>query len=96
MSGTRWTSQQFDEYSRRRAGNKRQEHKRVQEHKDVDREAINHGTEEATADGRNHPKFKVTIALAYSDNRERDIDGAAATLMDCLVEAIQGLPSVDS
>lgn len=38
-------------------------------------------------DGAMHGQFRVTIILRMSDNRRRDIDGGAATLLDCLIAA---------
>ena len=43
------------------------------------------------ADKRDHPRFKVTIKFTYADNRRRDNNNGAATLLDCLVDALHGL-----
>lgn len=45
------------------------------------------GGKDAATDGRNHARFHISIVFRYSDNRRRDIDGAAATILDCLVDA---------
>jgi hypothetical protein len=48
------------------------------------------------ADGTNHRKFRVTIIFNYSDNRRRDLDGAAATILDCLMAARRRLMAMDT
>ena len=38
-------------------------------------------------DGEMHQKFGVTIIVRVSDNRRRDLDGCASSILDCLVSA---------
>lgn len=42
-------------------------------------------------DGTSHPRYRITIALNFSDDRQRDADGSLATIMDCLVHAAERL-----
>ena len=41
----------------------------------------------AKADGKDHPVYKVSITFLISDERERDLDGATSTVLDCLIRA---------
>ena len=47
-------------------------------------------------DGKDHPRFRVSVTLLMSDQRDRDPDGAVSTLMDCLVSARRRLLALDS
>lgn len=42
-------------------------------------------------DGSDHPKFRVTATLRFSDRRRRDSHGAYETLADCLIAAARRL-----
>jgi len=47
-------------------------------------------------DGVDHPKFRVTIVFNFSDDRRRDLDGAATTILDCLVATRRRLVAMDT
>ena len=54
-----------------------------------EREAVHRDkTGVQNVDGKGHPRFAVTITFLVSDNRRRDIDGCASTVLDCLVKAL--------
>ena len=42
-------------------------------------------------DAKMRGRFRVSITLFVSDNRERDADGALATLLDCMCHAAKRL-----
>lgn len=46
-----------------------------------------HETRIAATDGGDHGVFEVSIAFRFQDRRRRDLDGATATLLDCLIHA---------
>lgn len=47
-------------------------------------------------DGGCDRQFRVAITLCISDERDRDNDGAASTLLDCLIAAVGRLAQMDS
>lgn len=57
----------------------------VQEQQDDRKGTPHHGPEEAEVDGPVQGRFRVTIDVFVSDKRRRDLDGAASTLLDCLI-----------
>lgn len=68
----------------------------LQERKDADTGEADNKAGKAKVDGAVHPSFRVTITARISDNRRRDLDGAASTILDSLVSAIGRLAPVDS
>ena len=50
------------------------------------------GPKNETMDGPGHPQFALTITFAFCDNRQRDLDGAATTVLDCLEDALRSIP----
>ena len=55
-----------------------------------------HRTKNKKVDARVHPSFRVTVILSYSDRRRRDIDGAASTVLDCIVTASRRFVGLDT
>lgn len=51
---------------------------------------------EKTLDGSSHPKYRIAIVIRVCDARPRDIDGAASTLLDCLISAVGRLNKMGS
>lgn len=68
----------------------------VQKYQTPHPEGTHHGSQKAGLDEPNHGQFRVTIILACSDKRQRDLDGAAATLLDCIVDASKRFAAMDS
>ena len=68
----------------------------VQEQQDAGPGKADHRPKKAKVDAALHPKFRVTVILANSDNRRRDLDGQLSTLLDCLVVTARRLAPVDS
>ena len=64
------------------AGNPGQQHRQ---------DADTHRAKGKAVDESVHPKFKLTITCLFSDQRRRDIDGCATTMLDCLVKAVREL-----
>ena len=62
-----------------------------EELQDVNTGEANHKTRAPKVDARCHPKFAISITIRVSDNRRRDNDGAATTLLDCLTRALNEL-----
>lgn len=93
-----WTPQQFNDYLTRR----QQQYKArgetagasVQEFKAHIRQAPRHVQERQSANGDDHLRFRISIALRYAGRQRRDIDGAASTLLDCLMAARRRLLDV--
>ncbi len=46
-----------------------------------------HRSKTKAKDAGDHPRFRVTIALRFSDRRRRDPDGCATTILDALITA---------
>lgn len=53
------------------------------------------GPKKEKVDGPGHPAFRVSITLRISDERHRDLDGAASTILDCLCSSVGRLAPVD-
>ncbi len=47
-------------------------------------------------DGKDHPKFRVSVTFRCSDNYARDGDGMLSTILDCIVSASRRLADLDS
>ncbi len=47
------------------------------------------GPSEEAVDGTGHPQYEVSIVILISDERDRDLDGAVSTILDCLVHSIR-------
>lgn len=62
---------------------------KLQEQQNAHSGKANHRPKEAEEDGRDHPRFEVSVDLLVSDERRRDADGALSTLLDCLVQALR-------
>ena len=67
-----------------------------EEQQDDCQRPINHKPKKAKVDGKVHRSFRVSITLRYSDQRERDIDGAASTILDCIQHACKRLQAMDT
>jgi len=91
----RWTIQNLRDYeTKRMAGNKRSGACPVQkEFKDVDQGQTHHKPKESSLDRKMRPTYAIAINVLISDNRRRDIDNAATTLLDTLMLARQRLLS---
>ncbi len=93
----RWTQQQYNEWLAKqlpRASDAGKPRPKLQEFKDDRAREAHHGPQKTEVDGRVHSKFHVAITLLVSDERERDGDGAEATLLDCLIHARERLLSL--
>lgn len=55
-----------------------------------------HQPQEEKTDECDDPQFRVAIKILFSDERNRDGDGAASTIIDCLISAAGRLAQVDS
>lgn len=75
----RWTTEQLHEYEQRQALRKRGQRAKLQEQPHVDARPIDHKSKAPKGDGIDHPKFRISITLFYSDARRRDVDGAASS-----------------
>jgi hypothetical protein len=67
----------------------------VQEQQDADPGPAYHQSQKAKVDGRSGGKFAVTIEILVSDKRDRDIDGAVSTLLDCYLMAVGRFTQLD-
>ena len=68
----------------------------IQKYQTPHPEGTHHDPKKEGLDEPNHGQFRVTIILACSDKRQRDLDGAAATLLDCIVDASKRFAAMDS
>lgn len=89
----KWTHEQYEKYQAKRAWAKPRT--QFQKQQDADARPADHRPEKAKVDGAMHGKFRVSITLLLSDKRDRDPDGAASTLMDCVMASIGRLGGVD-
>lgn len=93
----RWTKEQLDEYEARRArgvGDRKRPVK--EEQQNADTRSSDNKARVSKVDGKVHPRFRVTIVLWYSDNRRRDADGGATTILDCLIDARRRFVAMDT
>lgn len=68
----------------------------LQKQQDARAGKINNRSKKAKVDGSGHAQFRVSITLRNSDERRRDGDGAASTILDCLIRAVRRFRSVDT
>ena len=68
-----------------------QEEQQVPDSRQVDNE-----TGVSKGDKENHRRFRIGITVRFSDNRRRDLDGAMATIGDCIIAARGRLLDMDS
>ena len=83
----KWTQHEFDEYQRL-TGHPHPFDRPcsgVQKQEDHCGQEINHGPEGTKVDGGSDRQYALTVEILVSDRRNRDLDGALATLCDCLV-----------
>ena len=104
----RWTVDQLADYEARIVANKirheQLEARRagnrprpiVQEHQnDCARKADNR-SKKTGMDAKVHGRFRIRVTVFVSDNRERDLDGALSTILDCLCRTTKRLSEVDT
>ena len=90
----RWTKEEYDAYhARRRAGSGTRPV--IQKQQDAGTRPIDNESKETEVDGTVCGQFGISITLLVSDKKDRDIDGAATTLLDCLVAAVGRLLQMD-
>lgn len=88
----RWTQKEYAEFLARQSkastpGNS----VLVQEQQVASARPIDNKARTPRKDGAIHPRFTVTVTCRFSDNRRRDLDGCAATVLDCLTRALNGI-----
>ena len=85
----RWTQSEFDNYQRQTGNRHPFDRPRpgVQEQEDHRRQTIDHGPEGKKVDGAGDCQHSLTVEVLMSDRRRRDLDGALATICDCIVAA---------
>ena len=59
----------------------------VQEQEDNRWKEIDNGTEMQKVDGGSDQQYHLSVEILVSDRRRRDLDGALATICDCIVTA---------
>lgn len=90
-----WTNEQFNEWQRKRAASDAgQSCPKLQKLQVAYQGKVDHKPEEPKVDGGVHSSFQFSINLLVSDGRERDGDGAEATLLDCVIHARKRLLSL--
>lgn len=77
------------------SGERAEARPQLQEQKTHVREATGYGARDGQMDVGRSGRFRVSITLLLSDKRDRDPDGAAATLMDCILDSLGRLGGVD-
>jgi len=85
-----WTQIEFENYQRLTGHSHPCDRPRpsVQEQKDNCRwKQIDHGTKMQKMDGAGDRQYHLSVEILVSDKRRRDLDGALATICDCLVAA---------
>lgn len=70
-----------------RARNPGHQHSELQKFQDAYQRPIDNEPKASKDDAENHPRYKISVELYYSDNYRRDADGALATILDCLIAA---------
>jgi hypothetical protein len=98
MPKQKWTSYEYQRFLQRKlnlatvpgSGNPI-----VQEHQDDCPRAVDNRPKETGGNGADNNRFRVSITLCYSSLRDSDPDGAATTLLDCLISAIGRFSQVD-
>lgn len=90
-----WTNEQFRAWQEKRAASDAgQPCPKLQKLQVAYQGKVDHKPEEPKVDGGVHSGFQFSIDLLVSDERERDGDGAEATLLDCVIHARKRLLSL--
>jgi len=87
-----WTKEQLKAYEDRIEDKKHGPHPVIQKQEargpEAKRAAVpDDGPTNKKVDGRLHPKFRIAVVFTMCDNRRRDLDGALATILDCVCSA---------
>ena len=84
-----WTKHEFDEYKRvtghRHPGDRPRAS--IQKQKDNRWKEIDNGSQMQKVDGGGDRQHHLSVEILVSDRRRRDLDGALATICDCIVTA---------
>lgn len=59
----------------------------VQKLQDDIKGKVDHKPKETGKNGRDHPRYSLTVKFYISDKRVRDLDGMLATICDCITRA---------
>ena len=91
----RWTKQEIDSYERLNGHPHPESGTRssIQKQKDNSGEASDNCSEGEKVDGGCDQQYHLSVEVLMSDKRRRDLDGALATLCDCLTAARRQLES---
>ena len=93
----RWTADQLKDYEHRMSASRRNRKCSGDEkQQDAVPGQADNKPKAPEMDGSVYPKFRVSIALMFSDNRKRDMDGAATTLLDCITHTVRRLLAGDT
>lgn len=90
-----WTQHDFDEYKRVTGARHPCDGPRasIQEQKDNRWKEIDNGSKMQKVDGGGDKQYHLSVEVLVSDRYRRDLDGALATICDCLVAARRQLES---
>lgn len=85
----RWTQQELDSYERLNGHRHPESRPRtgLQKQEDNRRETPDNSTQSEKVDGGCDQQYHLSVEVLMSDKRRRDLDGALATLCDCLTAA---------
>ena len=84
-----WTQREFRDYERITGHPHPGDRSRsgVQKQEDNSWKEIDNGTKMQKMDGGSDQQYHLSVEILVSDRRRRDLDGALATICDCIVTA---------
>lgn len=81
----RWSQAQLDEYLRRRKAGDKISCAVIQKQEANSSKSADNSSRDKRKNGASYQRFRISIDLRYATARRRDIDGAASTILDCLL-----------